>query len=107
MPGPVLTATATLLCAHGGQAHSVTPESRVRAGGAPVLVTGVPVLIGGCTSQPPPIGIGTCISATFLTAATRVRAGGRPVVLQDSATTCTPTGTPLTAVPAQLLVRGV
>ena len=106
MPGAMLTATATMLCAHGGQAHAVAPEPRVRAGGAPVLVAGAPVLVGGCPSQPPPIGIGTCVSASFVSAATRVRAGGRPVILQDSVAVCTPTGTPLTAVPAQVRVRG-
>jgi len=107
MPGPVLTAAATMLCAHGGQAHAVAPAARVRAGGAPVLVAGPPVLVAGCPSLPVPTGIGTCLSAVFGTAAFRVRADGQPVLLQDSVATCLPTGTPLTAVPAQVRLRGV
>jgi len=107
MPGPVLTAVATVLCAHGGQAQPVAPDGRVRAGGAPILVAGAPLLVAGCTNPPPPTGIGPCVSADFVTAAIRVRANGRPVILQDSAATCVPTGTPLAAVPAQFRVRGV
>jgi hypothetical protein len=107
MPGPILTAVATVLCAHGGQARSVAPEQRVLAGGMPVLVAGTPVLVAGCTNPPPPAGIGPCVSAVFVTTATRVRANGRPVILQDSTATCAPTGTPLTAVPTQFQVRGL
>jgi hypothetical protein len=107
MAGPVLTTTATVLCAHGGQAHSPAPATRVRASGAPLLVAGAPVLVAGCANPPPPAGTGPCVSAVFATAATRVRSNGQPVVLQDSAATCTPTGSPLVAVPAQFRVRGV
>jgi len=74
---------------------------------APVLVAGPPVLVAGCPSLPVPTGIGTCLSAVFGTAAFRVRADGQPVLLQDSVATCLPTGTPLTAVPAQVRLRGV
>jgi hypothetical protein len=107
MPGPVLTSAATMICAHGGQGHPVGFEPRVRAGGAAVLVSGPPAMVSGCTSPPPPTGIGTCVSASFAPAATRVLAAGKPLLLQTSVGTCTPTGTPLTTAAAQVRVRGI
>jgi len=47
-----------------------------------------------------------CATAQFVTAATRVRAGGVPVLLQDSQSTCVPTGTPLNIVVTQVRVKG-
>ena len=104
MPGLVLHAASTLLCAHGGQAHSVAPSARVRVGGVPVLVQ-VPLTVAGCANPPPPAGIGPCVTAQFITSALRVRAGGQPLLLPDGVTACMPTGTPLTAVPSQFRVR--
>jgi hypothetical protein len=42
-----------------------------------------------------------------VTGALRVTAMGMPVLLQDSQAICTPTGTPLSAIPTQMRVRGM
>ena len=106
MPGPLLNAISMLLCAHGGQAKSLTPSTRVRVGGAPALVQ-LPLVVAGCVNPVPPAGLGPCVSAQFLTAAVRVRAGGLPVLLTDGPSICAPTGTPLSPVPGQVRVRAV
>jgi len=105
MPGPILHLGATVTCSHGGQATPAAPFARVMVSGQPVVAQTSPWLIAGCGFVPPG-GNGPCVNGTFITAATRVFAGGAPVVLQDSVSTCAPTGTPMLPVQAQTRVIG-
>jgi hypothetical protein len=105
MPGFLLHAGATVICAHGGQAQPVTPNPRVKVSGQPVVTVPVPYVVAGCPFVPP--AAGPCVTAQWITGATRVLAGGAPVLLQDSRSVCAPTGTPLTPVVTQLRVKGV
>jgi hypothetical protein len=105
MPGFVLHAGATVLCAHGGQASPVTPSPRVRAGGQPAATMSGPYSIAGCplnvSGSPVP-----CVTAQWVVGATRVRSMGSPLLLQDSQAICAPNGTPVTVVTTQARVRG-
>jgi hypothetical protein len=105
MPGFLLHAGATVLCAHGGQAQPTTPNPRVRVGGQPVTTQPSPYTVAGCpfnvSGAPVP-----CVTAQWVTAAVRVRAGGMPVLLQDSQAVCAPNGTPVTIAATQVRVRG-
>jgi len=105
MPGYLLNTTATVICAHAGQAQPTMPNPRVKVMGQPVVTQPTLYVVAGCglTGTPTP----PCVSAQWITAATRVRAGGMPVLLQDSQAICTPTGTPLTALVTQTRVRGM
>lgn len=105
MPGFILVANATVLCAHGGQAKPTVVNPRVKIGGQPVVTQGPPFVVSGCALPPPTAGNGPCVTGMFSTAAVRVKAGGMPVLLQDSQATCVPTGTPLTVVFSQPRVR--
>ncbi len=105
MPGPILHLGATVTCSHGGQAMPSAPFPRVLVSGQPVVTQASPWVIAGC-SFVPPAGNGPCVTGSFLTAATRVLAGGLPVVLQDGASTCVPTATPMLPVQAQTRVIG-
>jgi hypothetical protein len=105
MPGFLLHLGATVTCAHGATAQPSAPNPRVRVGGQPVVTMSAPWLVAGCPFVPPG-GNGPCVSAQFVTSATRVRAGGLPVLLQDSQSLCTPTGTPLLVLVTQVRVRG-
>ncbi|MDZ4721863.1 MAG: hypothetical protein SH847_25665 [Roseiflexaceae bacterium] len=107
MPGFILTAGTPILCAHGGQGQSAAPNPRVKLMGQPVLLQPIPVLIAGCSNPPPPVNIGPCVTANYLTGSMRVKVMGMPVLLQDSQAICVPTGTPLTIVPIQTRVRGM
>jgi hypothetical protein len=105
MPGPILHLGATVTCSHGGQAMPTAPQPRVLVSGQPVATQAAPWAVAGCGFVPT-AGNGPCVTASFVTAATRVLAGGVPVLLMDSVSVCTPTGTPLIPVQAQTRVIG-
>jgi len=103
-PAPLLHAGATLFCAHGGQAHPLALDPRVRVSGEPIVVEPGPYSVALCAL----IGSGAapCTTAQFVTGAGRVRAQGAAVLLADSRSVCAPTGTPLHVVATQTRVRG-
>ncbi len=105
MPGPLLHLGATVLCSHGGQAVPSAPNPRVLVSGQPVATMAAPYLVAGCAFVPPG-GNGPCVTAQWVVAATRVFVTGQPAVLLDSQAICTPTGTPLLPVVAQMRVIG-
>jgi len=107
MPGFLLHLGATVMCAHGGQAMPTVTNPRVKVGGQPIATISAPYTVAGCAFPPPPVANGPCVTAQFMTSATRVMAGGVPVLLQDSMSTCVPTGTPLTIAVTQVRVKGV
>ena len=104
MPGYLLDAGPTVMCAHGGQAQPTMMFPRVKAGGQPIVTQGGPYMVAGCPFVPP--APGPCVTAQWVTTALRVTAGGVPVLLQDSQSLCIPTGTPLTIVMTQMKVKG-
>ena len=106
MPGFLLHVGATVLCAHGGQAQPTVPNLRVRVGGQQIVTQSAPYTVAGCVLPTPPIANGPCVTAQWVVAATRVLVGGVPAVLLDSQALCTPTGTPLLPVVAQMRVIG-
>lgn len=105
MPGPLLHAGATVLCAHGGTATPTAPNPRVLVGGQPTTVMSAPWVIAGCpfnvSGSPVP-----CVTGQWVVAATRVTSLGQPLVLMDSQAVCVPNGTPLLPVVAQTRVVG-
>ena len=105
MPGPLLHAGASVLCAHGGTASPTQPNPRVLVGGMPTVTMSAPYVVAGCpfnvSGGPSP-----CVSAQWVIAALRVTSGGQPLVLMDSQALCTPNGTPLQPVSAQTRVIG-
>lgn len=107
MPGFLLHAGATVLCAHGGQATPTVVNPRVLVGGQPVTTLAAPYVVAGCSMPPPNAGNGPCVSGQWLSGATRVFAGGQPLLLQSSSSVCTPTGTPLLVTVSQTRVMGV
>jgi uncharacterized Zn-binding protein involved in type VI secretion len=106
MPGSLLHAGATVLCAHGGQAFPTISSSRVMVSGQPIVTQPVPYTIAGC--QYIKEGVPTpCIAAQWLTASTRVMSEGMPVLLMDSQAVCIPNGTPALIIIAQTRVSGI
>jgi len=104
MPGPVLTSTTTVQCAHVGLGTPVTPNPRVSIGGQPVVTIATTYTIAGCTFPAISSGGPPCVTAQFTTAATRVTAGGQPLLLADSQGISMPNGTPLIVIPNQFRV---
>lgn len=105
MPGYILHQGATVLCAHAGQAQPTAPNPRVMVDGKPVITQPTVYTVAGCAMPPPPAGNGPCVTAQFMTGSTRVMVGGQPLLLQDSQSICTPTGTPLTIAVTQVRVK--
>jgi len=105
MPGPLLTVTSTVICAHGGTASATAPNPRVLIDGQPTVLMSAPWVIAGCpfnvSGSPVP-----CVTGQWTVAATRVTSNGQPVVLMDSQAVCAPNGTPLLPVVAQTRVIG-
>ncbi|MBN1569761.1 MAG: hypothetical protein JXA73_18090 [Acidobacteria bacterium] len=105
MPTPLVHLGATVLCAHGGQATPMMPNSRVLVSGQPIAVMTSPYVVAGCpfnvSGSPVP-----CVSGQWVRAALRVFAGSAPVILMDSQAICSPNGTPLFVVSTQTRVSG-
>lgn len=90
------------MCAHAGMATPVAFSPRVTVSGQPIVTMANSYSVAGCTfpamtsgAQPP------CATAQWTTSAVRVTSMGQPVLLQDSMSTCIPTGTPLLIVTTQ------
>lgn len=102
MPAPVLHLGATVLCSHAGQATPLAPNPRVMLSGQPVVTLASPYAVAGCaltgTGAPP------CVTAQFIVGATRVIVAGAPVATMAGSSVCTPSGTPLMPVVAQMRV---
>lgn len=107
MPGFLLHAGATVLCAHAGQAQPTVPNPRVTVSGMPTVAMTGPYAIAGCTFPAMSSGAPPCATAQWTTAATRVTSNGQPLLLIDSQATCVPTGTPLLILGTQTRVSGM
>ena|SRR5688572_12958305 len=103
MPAPILHLGATVVCSHGGQAMPTAPFPRVTVSGQPVATIAAPYSVAGCAFAPA-AGNGPCVTGQWIVGAMRVLAGGQPVVIMSGTSVCTPTGTPLVPVVAQLRV---
>lgn len=106
MPGFVLHAGASVLCAHNGSASPTVPSPRVRVGGQPATTMSGPYTVAGCpfnvSGSPVP-----CVTAQWTVGATRVRSAGAPLLLQDSQAVCAPNGTPVSVVTTQIRVKAI
>lgn len=107
MPGFLLHVGATVLCSHGGQAQPTVVNPRVTVSGQPTVTIASPYMVAGCAMPPPTAGNGPCVTAQFITAATRITSNGQPLLLMDSQSICTPTGTPLIIAATQTRVTGM
>lgn len=106
MPGFLLHAGATVMCAHGGQATPTAPNPRVTLQGQPTVTVSAPYVVAGCTLPPPTAANGPCVTAQWVTAATRLTSNSVPLLLMDSQSLCAPTMTPLSVVQCQTRVSG-
>lgn len=107
MPGLLLHLGATVQCLHVGQATPTVTNMRVTVTGQPTVTISSPYVIADCTLPSPPTANGPCLTAQFLTAATRITSQGQPLLLLDSQSICTPTGSSLLVLTTQTRVTGV
>lgn len=101
MPGPLVTVTDTVMCAHAGRATPVAPNPRVLVNGQPSVTIASIYVIAGCPFLTPGGNPLPCVTAQFITASTRVLSNGQPLLLADSQAITIPNGVPLVNIPAQ------
>jgi len=108
MPGYLMDATTTALCAHGGKATPTAPVPRVTVMGKPVVTQPVPYAVAGCPFMTPTVPSSPlpCVTASWATAPLRVKAMGQPVLLTDSRAITAPNGVPVSVIPGQTRVQG-
>ena len=104
MPGPVLTISSTVQCAHVGKGTPLTPVPRVLIGCKPVVVLTTQYAVAACQFPTMTSGAPPCVTAQFTSGATRVMALGSPLLVASSTGTSLPNGTPLIVVPDQFKV---
>lgn len=104
MPGHMVEQSATVMCAHGASASPTTPNPRVKVGGQMTVLSTGPYTVAGCpfTTGANPF---PCVTGQWITFSVRVKSNGQPLVLRDSQSVCTPTGTPLTIAMTQVRVK--
>ena len=107
MPGFLVHVSATVLCAHAGQATPAVPNPRVTVSGQPTVMLTSPWMVAGCVLPPPTAGNGPCVTAQVLDGSTRVLSNGSPLVVTSSQSVCAPTGTPLVVVATQTRATAV
>jgi hypothetical protein len=93
MAGSLLTAAATVMCVHGGQAMAASPNPRVTVSGSPTVLLNAQWVVAGCPLVPPPLP--PCVSAMWVTGTTRVTSSGQPLVISTGVGVTVPNGTPL------------
>jgi hypothetical protein len=83
VPGPLLHVSASVLCAHGGPATTVSSNARVLVSGMPVATVVDQTLVAGCafnvSGGPHP-----CMRVQWAGPAARVLVLGQPALLQTS-----------------------
>lgn len=104
MPGFLVNAGTTVLCAHGGKVQAPPAPPRVKVMGQPVATQGAPYMVSAC-GQPLPAP--KCAVAQWVSGAVRVKVMGQAVLLADSKAIATPTGAPESVIPAQTRVKGM
>jgi hypothetical protein len=99
MPGPVVTMSSTVMCAHAGTATATVPAARVILSGTPAVTIASPYVVAGCalTGTPTP----PCVTGQWLVGAVRVTTTGQPLALQSGSSLTTPTGSPMLPVAVQ------
>lgn len=105
---PIVTIAGIITCPHGGKAVPAAIGPRVRAGGAPVLLTQPPLPVAGCPLGGATVGGGEtgnryvfkvglpCQLLVFPEGTRRVLSQGRPLLLLGKPGTAVPAGLPIT-----------
>ena len=107
MPGPVVTLTTQVQCAHLGKG-TAAPNPRITIYGQAVMTIAAQYVIAACTfpamtggNSPP------CTNGAFTTASTKVLSDQGFLLLADSQGTSVPNGTPMLIIPGQIKVTAI
>jgi hypothetical protein len=106
MPGPVLTISSTVQCAHVGSCKPVNPMPRVRIAGQAVVTLSTAYTVANCQATSMSGGnLPPCLSAQFtMVPSERAFTTTGPLLTQLSNGTSLPNGTPLVVAAGQIKV---
>jgi hypothetical protein len=102
MPGFLIDQSATVMCAHGGQATAVVPNPAVTLDGVPSCLLPDPWVVAGCPGVPPPVP--PCVTGQWIVGTVRVTSYGQPLLVQSGEGISMPSGTPLLPIVTQVRV---
>lgn len=88
MAAAMLQLGCTIQCPHGGMVNPVTANSRVRAGGAFVLLVSDTFPVAGCPFTLPGPKPSPCVLVQWQLPAQRVTVNGQAVLLETSIGLC-------------------
>jgi hypothetical protein len=87
MPGPLFQVGAVAMCPHGGQVTTISSDTRVLAGGAPVALVTDQFMVAGCAfvvgSVPQP-----CVMVQWSAPTVETLINGQPAVTALSVGLC-------------------
>jgi hypothetical protein len=69
--GGLLNTASVLMCPHGGTVSAITSNTRVNAGGSPVVRASDTFIIAGCPFTLPPAVPSPCVSVQWISPDTR------------------------------------
>jgi len=109
---PIVTANATIICAHGGRVTLIPKQAQALAGNAPILcepdLVGSPIV--GCAQPPSPSTKPCTMVVSTLPGSTslKVLVGGRPAYVSTltGLTDGVPPGSIMVVDPGQMTVQG-
>jgi hypothetical protein len=88
MPGFLYHVGAQAVCPHGGQASTISSNTRVLVSGRPIATLSDTTTVAGCVFTVPGPKPQPCVTVKWIVPATRVLVNGQPALLQTSTGIC-------------------
>ena len=84
--GDYLTTASTLMCPHGGSVSAIPGSTRVRLGGAAIVLATDTFLVGGCAFAP--VAPHPCVQVNWIVTVQRATADSAQPLTTDSVGLC-------------------
>lgn len=86
--GELLSASAVLMCPHGGTVTAVPSSSKVTLGGDPIVLATDTFTVAGCAFTLPPATPSPCVLVQWQSPALKCTSDGTPLLTTDSIGMC-------------------
>jgi hypothetical protein len=86
--GELLSASATLMCPHGGTVTAVPSSTSVTLGGDPIVLATDTFTVAGCAFTLPPAVPSPCMLVQWQSPALKCTSDGTPLLTTDSVGMC-------------------
>jgi hypothetical protein len=86
--GELLSASAVLMCPHGGTVSAIPSSSKVTLGGDPIVLATDTFTVAGCAFTLPAAVPSPCLLVQWQSPATKCTSDGTPLLTTDSVGMC-------------------